>query len=82
MTYSFNGLQAFFSYALANKEPNRDDFEAGKAHQPKHETLHDFELGAEKRTTGFSYGATGYYMLYKNQLILTGQINDVGAYTV
>lgn len=81
ITYSFNGLQAFFSYALGNKEPNRDDFEAGKAHQPKHETLHDFEIGAEKRTTGFSYGATGYYMLYKNQLILTGQINDVGAYT-
>ncbi len=81
ITYSFHGLQTFFSYALGNKEPNRDDFEAGKAHQPKHETLHDFELGAEKRTAIFSYGATGYYMLYKNQLILTGQINDVGAYT-
>lgn len=81
ITYSYNGLQAFISYALGNKEPNRDDFEAGKARQPKHETLHDFELGAEKRTTYCSYGATGYYMLYKNQLILTGQINDVGAYT-
>lgn len=81
ITYSNNGLQAFISYALANKEPNRDDFEAGIANQPKHETLHDFELGAEKRTAHCSFGATGYYMLYKNQLILTGQINDVGAYT-
>lgn len=81
ITYSNNGLQAFLSYALGNKEPNRGDFEAGAGHQPKAETLHDFELGAEKRTTQFSYGATAYYMLYKNQLILTGQINDVGAYT-
>ncbi|MDB5246599.1 MAG: TonB-dependent receptor [Segetibacter sp.] len=81
ISYNFNGLQAFLSYAVGNKEPNRDDFEAGVAQQPKHETLHDFELGIEKRTTQFSLGATGYYMLYKNQLILTGQINDVGAYT-
>jgi iron complex outermembrane receptor protein len=81
VTYSRNGFQAFLSYALGNKEPNRDDFEAGVLQQPKHETLHDFELGIEKRTATFNVGATGYYMLYKNQLILTGQINDVGAYT-
>lgn len=81
ITYSLNSLQAFFSYALGNKEPNRDDFEAGIARQPKHEALHDFELGLEKRTNRYSFGVTGYYMLYKNQLILTGQINDVGAYT-
>ena len=81
ITYTNNGFQAFLSYALGNKEPNRDDFEAGAGHQPKAETLHDFELGLEKRSSRFSYGATGYYMLYKNQLILTGQINDVGAYT-
>jgi iron complex outermembrane receptor protein len=80
-TYAYNGYQAFLSYAQGNKEPNRDDFEAGVTQQPKHETLHDFELGFEKRTRTFSVGATGYYMLYKNQLILTGQINDVGAYT-
>ena len=72
---------AFVSYALGNKEPNREDFEAGVTRQPKAETLHDFEAAVEKRTTSFSYGATGYYMLYKNQLILTGQINDVGSYT-
>jgi len=81
ITYSSNGFQAFLSYALGNKEPNRDDFEAGAINQPKHETLHDFELGAEKRTLRYSFGATGYYMLYKNQLIQTGEINDVGAYT-
>ncbi|GEO09854.1 TonB-dependent receptor [Segetibacter aerophilus] len=81
ISYNFNGVNAFASYALANKEPNRDDFEAGVANQPKAETLHDFEAGFEKRATLLSYGVTGYYMLYKNQLILTGQINDVGSYT-
>ena len=79
--YAENGWQSYFSYALANKEPNRDDFEAGLINQPKKETLHDFEAGIEKRTTRFHAGATVYYMQYKDQLVLTGMINDVGAYT-
>ncbi len=79
--YSKNGWQSYFSYAMANKEPNRDDFEAGLTNQPKKETLHDFEAGIEKRTAKFHAGATAYYMRYKNQLVLTGMINDVGAYT-
>lgn len=81
VTYHKNGWQAYFSYALANKEPNRDDFEASPVSQPKKETLHDFEAGVEKRTTIYQFGATLYYMLYKDQLVLTGMINDVGAYT-
>jgi iron complex outermembrane receptor protein len=66
---------------VANKEPNRDDFEAGKTQQPKPESLHDIELGAEESGKGYSWGATLYYMQYKDQLVLTGKINDVGAYT-
>jgi iron complex outermembrane receptor protein len=81
LTYTNKGLLAYFSYARASKEPNRSDFEAGISQQPKPETLNDFELGFEKRMGIYSLGATGYYMLYKDQLILTGQINDVGAYT-
>jgi len=81
ITYTHNGWQAYLSYALGNKEPNRDDFQASLKSQPKQETLHDFELGAEKRTANFHYGATVYYMNYINQLVLTGQINDVGSYT-
>lgn len=81
ITYTKNGWQAYFSYALANKEPNRDDFEASLSNQPQKETLHDFEAGIEKRTSKFFAGATLYYMLYKDQLVLTGMINDVGAYT-
>ncbi len=81
ITYSHNGLQAYLSYALGNKEPNRDDFQTGLTKQPSAETLHDVELGFEKRTSTFHLGANLYYMYYVNQLVLTGQINDVGSYT-
>jgi iron complex outermembrane recepter protein len=83
--YSHQYWQASLSYAMANKEPNRDDFEAGLNQQPKHETLHDVELNVSRIFRGY-YGAvnlsaTVYYMQYRNQLIVTGRINDVGAYT-
>ncbi len=81
ITYTNNGWQAFVSYALAHKEPNRDDFQTGVKSQPKPETLHDMELGIEKRNSMFHAGATVYFMYYENQLVLTGQINDVGSYT-
>ena len=81
ITYSKNNYQAYLSYSMADKEPNRDDFEANLSQLPKPEILHDVELGAEKRMLNYSYGATVYYMYYHNQLILTGKINDVGEYT-
>ncbi|MEK7199217.1 MAG: TonB-dependent receptor, partial [Bacteroidota bacterium] len=81
ITYTMNGWQAFFSYALAQKEPNRDDFQAGLTKQPKPETLHDIEVGIERKKSDYHFGANMYYMYYYNQLVLTGQINDVGAYT-
>ena len=81
ITYTKNGWQTYLSYALAGKEPNRDDFEAGQTLQPKAEMLHDFELGTEKKTNKYHIAATVYYMLYKDQLVLTGKINDVGSYT-
>ncbi len=81
ITYANKQWQAYLSYALAGKEPNRDDFEAGNTQQPKAERLHDIELGFEKKGKVYSFGANIYYMHYKNQLVLTGKINDVGAYT-
>lgn len=81
ITYTMNGWQAFFSYALAQKEPNRDDFQAGLTKQPKPETLHDIEVGIERKKSDYHFGANMYYMYYYNQLVLTGQINDAGAYT-
>ncbi|MEP6617116.1 MAG: TonB-dependent receptor plug domain-containing protein [Ginsengibacter sp.] len=81
ITYIRNHYQAYLSYSIASKEPNRDDFEAGLGQQPRTETLHDVELGVEKKNLNYSFGATFYYMYYHNQLVLTGKINDVGSYT-
>jgi iron complex outermembrane receptor protein len=81
ISYDQGPIQAYFSFARATHEPNREDFEAGKSEQPKPETLNDFELGLNKKTPVFNWGVTGYYMLYENQLVLTGKINDVGEYT-
>lgn len=81
VSYFNNGYHAYVSYALAHREPNRDDFEASPTEQPKYEALHDIELGMDKKTAQFNWGATFYYMYYNNQLVLTGKINDVGSYT-
>src|SRR5438552_8727631 len=85
-TYTNHGWSGYLSYSIANKEPNRDDFEAGKNQQPKPEHLRDIELGIERKNPDsyrgdYNWGATFYYMKYKDQLVLTGKINDVGAYT-
>lgn len=81
VSYNRNGTQFYASYGLAQKEPNRDDFEAGATQQPRPEKLHDFEAGLSKNTRQYNWGITGYYMAYRDQLVLTGRINDVGAYT-
>ncbi|MBX2932520.1 MAG: TonB-dependent receptor [Chitinophagaceae bacterium] len=81
ITYTTKGWNNYISYAFSGKEPNRKDFEAGITVQPKAEYLHNIELGTEKRTAQYYIAATTYCMLYKNQLVLTGKVNDVGAYT-
>lgn len=68
----------YFSYAHAHREPNRDDLLANS--DTKAEKLHDFEMGVEQRLGRLNYGANAYYMEYENQLVLTGQINNVGAF--
>ena len=79
--YNKNGWVHYASYAIGHKEPNRDDFEAGAATQPKPERLQDLEIGIEKRDKKTTWSANFYYMHYTDQLVLTGKINDVGAYT-
>lgn len=81
ITYTHYDWQAYFSYAMSGHEPNRNDFQAGVNEQPRPERLHDFELGLQKKRLHYSWGVTAYYMLYHDQLVLTGKINDVGAYT-
>lgn len=81
VSYTYNHWNAYLSYSIAHKEPNRDDFEAGKDQQPKPEQLNDVELGVQRTKDHYSWGVTFYYMKYKDQLVLTGKINDVGNYT-
>jgi iron complex outermembrane recepter protein len=71
----------YASYAIANKEPNRDDFvQSTVKSRPKSEQLNDLEIGVTHRLKNVSIGLNYYDMQYKNQLVLNGQINDVGAY--
>ena len=79
ITYTAGTMQYYASLAIANKEPNREDYETGAAGVvPKPEQLRDLELGVEEHGFRYSWSINGYYMQYHDQLILTGKINDVG----
>lgn len=76
-TYQQNETtQWYLSYAKAHREPNRTDYENGS---PKPEVLNDFEAGIRKENPQFNWTANLYYMRYKDQLVLTGAIDEVGA---
>lgn len=78
VTYAYNdGNDLYLSYARANREPNRDDFESDPNVRP--EQLNDFELGWRHKKGNFSLNVNTYLMLYNEQLVLSGEINDVGA---
>ena len=77
LTYKHCDFNSFYaSYARANREPNRDDFEAGVT---ENETLNDIELGWRYNSNKVSVNTNLYYMFYQNQLVLTGQLDDVGS---
>lgn len=77
--YRKNGYNIYASYALGNKEPNRDDYERESTDPlPKREQLHDIETGIAQTTSRYSWNVNLFYMRYKDQLVLTGRINDVG----
>ena len=77
-----NNAKTYASLAVANREPNRSDYtESSPTSRPKHETLYNIELGYRKNSGKLGYGINAYYMLYNNQLAVTGQINDVGEAT-
>ncbi|GER60343.1 TonB-dependent receptor [Patiriisocius marinus] len=69
------GNQLYLSYGRANREPRRSDFEEG-LFTP--ERLDDFELGWRHNSKGVRVNTNLFYMNYKNQLVLTGAIDDVG----
>ncbi len=78
LTYLINGNNSIYaSYGRANREPNRDDFEDNVNVVP--EKLNDFELGWRFKTETIQLNTNLYYMAYKDQLVLTGAIDDVGS---
>jgi iron complex outermembrane recepter protein len=69
----------YASYSVGNREPNRDDFTNSTADLfPKSERLQNVEAGFRTQQGKWAFAANYYLMSYKNQLVLTGQINDVG----
>lgn len=78
VTYRYDDTNdLYFSYARANREPNRNDFESNPDVKP--EQLNDFELGWRHKKGNFTFNANTYFMLYNEQLVLSGELNDVGA---
>jgi iron complex outermembrane receptor protein len=80
ITYQVNSnSNVYASVAVGNHEPNRSDFtNSSPQSRPKAEHLTDFEAGYRINETAFSGSINGFYMLYKNQLVLTGSLDDVG----
>lgn len=77
VTYKLNeNSNLYFSYARANREPNRDDFKNDETVKP--EQLNDFELGWRHVSDNLKLNINGYYMLYNEQLVLSGTIDNVG----
>ena len=82
LLYKSNDNQSIFaSFSVANNEPNRNDFinALNSTINPKHESLYDTEIQYSLINDNIHLSTTLYHMYYKNQLVLTGEINDVGA---
>ena len=77
ITYTLNQASSIYGYfGIANKEPRRDDYESGSI---KPERLQDYELGYKFKNKKTSLNINAFYMRYKNQLVATGALNDVGS---
>jgi len=82
ISYSSEAGIFYYSAATGQREPVRDDFiNTSPNSRPLPERLLDHELGWRKNSSIWSAGINIYAMEYQNQLVLTGRINDVGAYT-
>lgn len=80
INYEINPYNTVYgSYALAQKEPTRNNYTDGLfTVRPKAEKLHDWELGYTFRNDRFTAGVNFYYMMYKDQLVLNGKLNEIG----
>ena len=89
LTYQNRGHLLSASFAIANREPSRNNYKENVLYDastgeytglPHAERLYDYELGYTYAHPRFTIGANLYFMDYDNQLVLTGEYNDVGAY--
>ena len=89
LTYQNRGHLLSASFAIANREPSRNNYKENVVYDastgeytglPNAERLYDYELGYTYSHPRFAVGANLYFMDYDNQLVLTGEYNDVGAY--
>ncbi|MDX1905017.1 MAG: TonB-dependent receptor plug domain-containing protein [Thermonemataceae bacterium] len=81
--YSFGGNlhRVYALWGIAHREPNRNDFvESTPISRPKAERLNNVELGYQITKNKVNFKVNGFLMQYQNELILTGKVNDVGAY--
>lgn len=83
ITYQFDPMHSVYaSVAIGHKEPNRRDFTDSNINsRPKSESLTDVEAGYRAEFGNFNFGLNGFLMLYHDQLINTGKLNDVGGQT-
>lgn len=73
--------QVYASFGIAQREPNRNDYtENTLATRPTPEKLLNTEVGIRRQSGKLNYGVNVYHMAYKDQLVLTGELNDVGEY--
>ncbi len=78
MYYINSNQQAYISIAQTHREPNRNDYVNNPGTKPKPETLNDLETGWKYRNKHLNIETTLFGMFYKDQLVLTGQIDNVG----
>lgn len=79
LNYTHGMHRAFASWSVAHKEPVRSNFTDGDPnHEPRPERLFDYELGYTFNHPVISAGVNLYYMDYKDQLVVTGQLSDTG----
>lgn len=79
LDFHLNGHNAFASFAMASREPERNNFtDNGNYAAPLPEMLMDYELGYNFRGRKVEAGLTLYFMDYKNQFVQTGEVSDIG----
>jgi iron complex outermembrane receptor protein len=79
LNYELNAQHRLYaSYAIAHKEPTRNDYENNIGVNMKAERLNDLEVGYQYHSSTFQQRVNLYYMDYRNQFVLTGELNDIG----